>query len=125
MADVPRRDRSLVTAAAGVLPDHHRVMARAVDREDRHRDKARVVVLRANQAAVGALRDHHPIVAAVAAMAVATVGVAKAVNTVGAVKAAATVGAVKAAATAVGTTSSRAVSRSLSPAALLQATAET
>jgi hypothetical protein len=116
MADVPRRDRSLVTAAAGVLPDHHRVMARAVDREDRHRDKARVVVLRANQAAVGALRDHHPIVAAVAAMAVATVGVAKAVNTVGAVKAAAT---------AVGTTSSRAVSRSLSPAALLQATAET
>ncbi|SAL50349.1 hypothetical protein AWB69_05102 [Caballeronia udeis] len=117
MADVPRRDRSLFTAAAGVLPDHHRVMARAVDREDRHRGKGRVVVLRANPAAVGALRDHRPIVAAEVAMAVAvaTVGVAKAAMAVGATKAA----------MAVGTTSSRTASCGLSPAAPLQATAET
>jgi hypothetical protein len=125
MADVPLLDRSLAMAAAGVLPDHRRVRARVAVREDRHRGKARVavlrvraravvlrvrarvVVLRGNPAAVGALRDRHRIVAAEVAMAV--------VATVGATKVA----------TAAGTISSSRANRGLSPAAPLQAMAAT
>ena len=81
MADDLRRDRSLVMAAgvlleysrakvrAGVLPDHSRVMAAAV-------------ALRAKQAAVDALQDHHPVKAAQGVMGAATVAEDKAVAAV-------------------------------------------
>src|SRR5471032_1706897 len=109
MADVLRRDRSPVMAAdvlpgrrrakarAGVLQDHRRAKVRADVLQGHLRGKAPAVALRGNQAAVGALRDHHPVMAAEVTAVAATAAVDKA-------------------ATAVATNSSRAVSRNLSPA---------
>jgi hypothetical protein len=105
MADVLRRDRSPVMAA-DVLPDRRRAKARAGVLQDHRRGKApadvlqgnqAAVALRGSQAAVGALRDHHPVMAAEVTAVAATAAVDKA-------------------ATAVATNSSRAVSRNLSPA---------
>ena len=90
--------RSRDKVRAGGLPDYSRDRVRAGVLPDHSRDKAAVVALRASQAAVDALQDHHPVRAAEGAMVAATVAEDKA-------------------ATAVGTTSSRtAVSLNGSPA---------
>jgi hypothetical protein len=112
MADVLRRDHSPVMAEAAVLPDHHLVKVRAGVLPDHSRVMAPAAALQGSRAAVGALRDHHPVMAAEGAMAVA----AMAAEEVTAVAATAAAEVTAVAATAVATTSSRTVSRSLSPA---------
>ncbi len=84
MADVLRRDRSPVMAAA-VLLDHHRVKVRVDVLPDHRRVKVQVGVLpdhrpvmalaaalQGSPAAVGALRDHRRVMAAEGTMVVAT-----------------------------------------------------
>lgn len=85
MADVLRQDHSPVTALAavlrahhrdkvlaGALPDHRRATALAAVLRGHRRVKVRVAVLQDSQAAVGALRDHHPVMAAVEEMVAVT-----------------------------------------------------
>jgi hypothetical protein len=70
MADVLRRDRSPVMAAA-VLLDHHRAKVRAVVLLDHHPVKVREAVLLGRhrvKVQVGVLPDHRPVMALAAAL---------------------------------------------------------
>jgi hypothetical protein len=89
MADVLRQGRSPVMGAAGARPDHNPAKGRedvrpgsnpakvlAGVRPDHNPAKALVGVRQGNQAAVDALRDHRPVMAAEGVTAVAATAVA-------------------------------------------------